>query len=78
MIAVGAGVQNCVDYVLYDQIVNLRSDNKPSQVDADVINSFIYDGRVEERAIPQWDDLVGTLQDEIRNKCQRLICDTVL
>ena len=80
---VGDGVEKVRNWVLFDQIVDLRSTAKPSAHAADIINSFIYEGRLKQSAIANWDDFAGEVssttakfQDHIKDKCQRLFIDT--
>jgi len=74
---VGAGVENVSDWVLYDQIVDVSASGKPVAQADNIINSFVYEGRVNTAAIAQWADFPTALQTYVKLYCQRLFVDTL-
>lgn len=77
MVLIGHGVENIEDWVIFDQEVDLRADAAPTAISANFSNSFVYSGRVNSPAIPQWRQFRNTLQSHIRQNVGRLNIDDV-
>ena len=75
LIAVGSGVADMHNWVLFDEEVNLKTTAKPAAISADVIASFIYDGRINAEVITQWRGMSTNLKKAFREKCGRLFAD---
>lgn len=76
-IMVGRGATDVQNWVILDEEINLRSDAKPVAISADIIASFIYDGRINADVIAQWKDMPTNLKKYFREKCGRLFADTL-
>jgi hypothetical protein len=77
LVMVGDGAKNVQDWVISDERLNLRSDNKPVAIAADVIASLIYDGRLNADAICQWRHMSTGLKAYFLQRCNRLFADTL-
>jgi hypothetical protein len=74
-IGIGSGLENFQNYVIVDEELNLREDNKPKRIMQDVHTSALYQCRVDVSKLENWNDWPTSLHERIRLLCGRIFWD---